>query len=256
MTLPNIDKPLIFFDLETTGLDKKKDSIIQFAAIKVDPKTCKIIETKDLLIRSEGNYSISLGAYFKHNISPEMLKDKPTFKEVSQELLDFLSGDFAVGTFNGLSFDLSFLSVEFERIGIEFTLINKDCYDVFLEEKRKFDLTLEGSFKRYFGMTMEEKGLRAHDALSDVKATFMIFVKQQEEHPYGPEEVLTEDNVIKMAEFKGKMLPCFTVGKYRTVPVQVVYQIDKPYLEWILSDACSFSPSCKRFIKEFINNHK
>ena len=256
MTLENINKSLIFFDLETTGLDKTKDSVIQFAGVKVDPKTCKIVDSLNLLIRPKGDYQITLAAYIKHGIMPDNLKDKPTFEEVAPQILKFFEGDYAIGTYNGLSFDLSFLQIEFDRIGIEFSLIDRDCYDVFLEEKRKYDMTLEGTFKRYFGKTMQEQGLKAHDALSDVKATFMIFVKQQQENPYGPEEVLTECGTIKLMEFKGKDVPCFTLGKYRSIPIEIAYNMDKEYFNWIMSDKCSFSPSCKRYIQNFINSKK
>ena len=252
MELTNINKPIKVFDLETTGLDKKKDSIIQFAGITVDPKTCKIINSINLLIKPEGNYQITLGAYYKHKISPQILQDKPTFKECHQQVLDFFSGDFVVLTYNGLSFDLNFLSTEFARIGIEFSLLDKDLYDSFLVEKSRNDLTLEGRFKHYYGCSMEDKGLIAHDALSDVKATFMVFVKEQQECPFGPEEVITECNTIKLCEFEGELKPCFTLGKYRSIPLDIVYEIDKGYLDWVLGDGCTFSPSCKKYISDYI----
>lgn len=252
MQIPNIDKLIKVFDLETTGLDKKKDSIIQFAGITVDPKTCKIIDSVNILIRPEGDYQITLGAYYKHRISPQILRDKPTFKECHQQILDFFSGDFAVLTYNGLSFDLSFLSREFAKIGIDFSLLDKDLYDSFLIEKKRNDLTLEGRFKHYFGCTMAEKNLKAHDALSDVKATFMVFTKQQNEEPFGPAEVLTECNTINLAEFEGELKPCFTIGKYRAMPLDLVYEMDKGYLDWVMSDGCGFSPSCKKYVANFI----
>lgn len=254
MTINNIDKPIKVFDLETTGLNKQKDSIIQFAGITVDPKTCKIIDTLNLFIRPEGNYEITLGAYYKHNISPQILNDKPTFKEVAQQIRDFFSGDFVVLTYNGLSFDLSFLAIEFNRIGEEFSLLDKELYDSFLIEKKRNNLTLEGRFQHYYGCTMADKGLQSHNALSDVKATFMVFAKQQQEEPFGPEEVLTECNTINLMEFKDELKPCFTVGKYRGIPIEVVYNIDKQYLEWVISNSCTFSPSCKKYVKQYIDS--
>lgn len=243
----------VTFDVETTGLDKKKDSIIQFAAIKTDLKTNKIVDELDLLIQPKGDYQISLGAYFKHGISPKTLKDKPHFADVADRIAGFFGPDCVVITYNGCSFDISFLAIEFERIGISFSLLGFELYDSFLEEKRRRGNTLEETFQRYYGQTMEQKGLRAHNALSDVKATFMVFVAQQKEKEFGPEEVITEDNTIKLMEFQGKILPCFTAGKYRTVPVDVVKKIDKNYLEWILTDRCSYSPSAKRFVRDKLN---
>lgn len=250
------DKPIKVFDLETTGLDKSKDSIIQFAGIIADLNTRKIIDSINLLIKPEGNYQITLGAYYKHGISPQMLENKPSFRDVAQQIQDFFSGDYSILTYNGLSFDLSFLAIEFQRIGIEFSLLDKPLYDAFLYEKKKNDLSLEGRFEHYFGCTMQEKGLKAHDALSDVKATFMVFAKQQENDQYPPEEVLTECNTIKMMSFQGEDKPCFSIGKYKHIPIEIVYQIDKQYLEWCLSNSCSFSPSCKMFISNFIKEIK
>ena len=252
MTIENINVPIKVFDLETTGLDKTKDSVIQFAGITVDPKTCKIIDSLNLFIQPKGEYNITLGAYYKHGIHPNFLKDKPYFEDVAQQILDFFEGDNVILTYNGLSFDLSFLQIEFAKIGIDFSLINKPCYDAFLREKALNDLTLEGRFKHYFGTTMEEKGLKAHDALSDVKATFMIFAKQQTENSYGPEEVITECNTIKYMMFNNENVPCFSLGKYRGVSVEMAYSLDKDYFNWIISDRCSFSPSCKSYISNFI----
>lgn len=243
---------LTVFDLETTGLDKKKDYIIEFAAIKVDQETKKIVKSIDLYIKPSGSYSISLGAYYTHGITPQMLEDKPVFAEVMPQILEFFGPDVDVLTYNGTSFDLSFLAIEFGRNGIEFTLLDHNNYDAFREEVRRYGNSLGESFKRYYGCTMEEKGLRAHNALSDVKATYMVYVAQQEKQEYGPENLLTEDNVIKMMEFKGKEMACFSIGKYRQVPVEVVLQIDRGYLDWVMGASCSFSPSCKRFVKDFI----
>ena len=101
-------KPLLIYDIETTGLDKIKDQIIQFAAIKVDTQKHKILDSKNIFIQPVGNYSISIQAFFKHGITPDFLKDKPHFKDVAQEIFDFFNGC-DILTYNGCSFDNSFL---------------------------------------------------------------------------------------------------------------------------------------------------
>ena len=84
-------KPLVVFDLETTGLDRTKDQIIQFAAIKINRETNEILDSKNLYIQPEGNYQISIQAYMKHGIKADFLKDKPHFIDVAQEIFDFFN---------------------------------------------------------------------------------------------------------------------------------------------------------------------
>lgn len=244
-------KNLVVYDLETTGLDKLKDQIIQFAAIKVDRESGKILESKNLYIQPVGDYSISIQAYFKHHIKPEDLKDKPTFTEVAQEIFDFFDGC-DILTYNGCSFDNSFLTNSFKRVGMDFDVLSHDCYDAFLEEKRRNGNTLEATFERYYGKTMSDMGLTAHDALSDVKATYGIFKAQQKAKTYGPEELLSDDNVIQLMEFNGELVPCFTLGKYKQLGIKFVSTFDKNYLKWAISDKSSFSDTTKKYISQFI----
>ena len=247
-------KPLVSYDLETTGLDKNKDQIIQFAAIKIDTQKNKIIESKNIFIQPIGNYSISIQAFFKHGINPDFLKDKPHFKDVAQEIFDFFTGC-DILTYNGCSFDNSFLMAEFEKIGIIWDPTNYTNYDAFLTEKRRNGNTLEDSFKRYCGKTMAEAGLSAHDAFSDVKATYAVFRHQNEISPVEAEKILVADNTISLMEFKDNLEPCFTLGKYKNIPVKYVNTIDPSYISWVLSNKSSFSISTKNFIKKLIDQN-
>lgn len=244
-------KPLIIYDLETTGLDKKKDQIIQFAAIKVDRQKHKILESKNIFIQPVGNYSISIQAFFKHGIDPEFLSDKPHFKDVAQEIIDMFD-DCDILTYNGCSFDNAFLMNEFEKVGIEWDPTNYVNYDAFLTEKRRNGNTLGDSFKRYCGRTMEEAGLSAHDALSDVKATYAIFRHQNEIEPVEAEKILVADNCIALMEFKDNLEPCFTLGKYKSIPVIYVNKIDPSYISWAISENSGFSTSTKNYIQKII----
>jgi len=245
-------KPIVVFDLETTGLDKVKDQIIQFAAIKIDRDTNKLIDSKNLYIQPVGNYQISIQAYFKHGIKVDFLKDKPHFSDVAQEILDFIK-DCDILTYNGCNFDIPFLVSEFSKVGIEYSFLNVNCYDAFLEEKRRNGNTLEDTYKRYKGKSMDEAGLQAHDALSDVKATYSVFFAQQSKESYEPEKVLTEDNVITMQKFQDEIVPCFNIGKYRCISLDFVKTIDKQYLAWCISDKSNFMDSTKEYIKKFLS---
>ena len=85
----DIVKPLVIPDIESTGLNKETDHIIQFAALKVDRTTGKLIDSINLYIRPIGSYTITIQAYLRHHIKPEDLADKPTFPEVAQQIKDF-----------------------------------------------------------------------------------------------------------------------------------------------------------------------
>ena len=247
----NIKKPLVFPDIETTGLNKETDSIIQFAAIKVDPITDAIIDSINLYIRPIGPYTITIQAYLKHHIKPEDLKDKPTFPEVADQIRDFMEGCDIV-TYNGNGFDLPFLKAEFIKCGKDFSFLNVNCYDAYVEERRRNGITLGQTFKRYVGCTMEEDGLKPHDAFSDVKATHKIFSAQQKIKEYEPEVVLSEDNTIIFTEFNNKELPCFNIGKYKGLPVSYISNVDQEYLKWCISDKCNFVQSTKNYISKYI----
>jgi len=243
-------KNLVVFDIETTGLDRNKDYIIQFAGIKINRETNKVIEEKNIYIQPIGHYQISIQAYFKHYIKPEFLKDKPYFKDVANEILEFIK-DCDILTYNGNNFDIPFLVNEFIRVGIEYTFTNVNCYDAYLEERRRNGIMLEDTYKRYKGKSMEECGLTTHDAFSDIKATYTIFYAQQKQKEYLPEKIFGDDNIITMQDFQGTICPCFTVGKYKSLSVAFVATIDKNYLNWCVNDS-NFNQNTKNFIKQYI----
>lgn len=242
---------LVIFDIETTGLDKIKDQIIQFSAIKIDTESNKILDEINQYIQPIGNYTIGYGAYFKHGLTPAFLKDYPFFKDVAKKILKFI-GDSALLTYNGNGFDIPFLLEEFKKYGFKIDLMNRSIYDAFLEEKRRNGISLENTYLRYRGKSMEDAGLKAHDALSDVKATYSVFVAQQRVKEYGPEKMYGEDNVITDQEFRGEIKPCFSIGKYKGLSVEFISQVDQQYLNWAVSDKCNFTQSTKEFIKDYL----
>lgn len=244
----------VVFDLETTGVDKTKHQIIQFAAIKLENN--KIIDELNLKIQPEGNYVIAPQAFFKHGISAKDLSDKPYLKDVAEKIISFFETPDTVSiiTYNGSSFDIPFLVNALKNIGVDFSFLGYKCYDAFLEEKRRNGISLENTYTRYKGKTMAEAGLTAHDALSDVKATYSVFFAQQKINPYEAERMFGDDNSIVVMEFRDKLVPCFNIGKYKQLSVEFVKIYDRGYLEWCISDKCNFSNSVKKFITDVLNN--
>ena len=250
-----MSKTIVAFDLETTGLDKTKDYIIQIAAVKFDYDTKKIVDKLNYYVQPSGSYSISLQAYFKHGIKPDFLADKPYFKDIAQQVLDFMSGC-DILSYNGTSFDVPFLKAEFDRNGFNWNVLNVRFYDAFIEEKKRNGNRLEETYTRYYGKSMEESGLKAHDAYSDVMGTIGVFYAQQKNEQYESFNMLTEDNLLKIQEFRGEQKPCFTYGKYKDLSIELVDQVDQDYLKWCVSDKSSFCQSTKRYINSFIKYSK
>ena len=246
-------KNIVVFDLETTGLDRTKDQIIQISMIKVDPENFNIIDTYDKFVQPVGNYSIGIAAYFKHGITPEFLKDKPYLKDIAQEIVDFF-GDCDVLGYNSIRFDIPFLKYELNKYGYDIDFTIRNCYDAFKEELRRNGNTLEQTFERYVGHSMIEEGLSAHNALSDIQATITVFKHQNKINKVQPEIMYGEDGAITDMEFRGEIKPCFTLGKYRQLSIEFVATIDQNYLKWCVSDKCSFIDSTKNFIKQYIVN--
>lgn len=244
----------VVFDVETTGLNKNVDRIIQFSGIKVDLVTNIIVDEIDLYIKPDSEYTMSIGAYFKHKISREFLENKKTFKEQLNDILNFLGDDnISLMTYNGLSFDIIMLKAELKRCGIDIDFSKRKCFDILREEKRRNGNTLQQTYERYFGHPMNESNLTAHNALSDVKATFDIYKEQCKTKQVEPEKVYGDDNFIVDMEFNNKIFPCFSVGKYKGLPVLLIKKIDLQYIEWCLSDSSGFSKSTKNAISLIIN---
>ena len=245
---------LIIFDIETTGLDRTKDSIILFAGLKIDTDTNSILEDLNLYIRPVGSYSISIGAYFKHKITPKFLEDKPTMQDVAKQIVDFFGDNDSILTYNGNGFDIPFLKYELNKYGYDIDFMKRKCYDAFLEEKRRNGIGLENTYLRYKGKTMEDAGLTAHDAFSDIKATYAVFVAQQRKSPYNPENIYGEDNVVTDMLVEGQYVPCMNIGKYKSIPLEYIAEHDQSYLEWCVSDKCNFMNSSKAYIKTYIKS--
>lgn len=247
----NKSKYITVFDLETTGVDRSKDQIIQIACAKIDTETFEILSTFESYVQPVGNYTISLGAYFKHKITPDFLKDKPYLKDIAQKIVDYF-GDDDVAGYNSNNFDIPFLKSELNKYGFDIDFMNRNCFDIYKEERRRNGLKLEDVFNRYNGHSMIEEGLDAHNAFSDIKATISIFKHQNNNAIVLPELMFGEDSTFDIIEFCGENKPCFTLGKYKGLAIDYVAKIDQNYLKWCVSDKCNFMNSTKKFIKQYI----
>ena len=259
----NLTKPLVIFDLETTGLDLVKDRIIQISYIKVCPNGDEIRGNE--LVNPERPIPEEVAALT--GIGNDDVKDKPTFKQLAQRLATIFTGcDFA--GFNSNHFDIPLLAEEFLRAGIDFDFSRCrliDAQTIFHRMERR---NLAAAYKFYCGRKMEDD-FEAHRADQDTEATYRVLMGELDKYAPGanedPEKVLendmeqlaafskTNNNIdfagrIVWGEMKdryGKPLldkdgnprltEVFNFGKHKGVPVADVLHIDPGYYSWILA---------------------
>lgn len=270
----NLNKPIVIFDLETTGLDIVKDRIIQISYIKVSPDGSE--KRNNLFVnpgmKIPGNITELTG------ISNEMVADKPTFKEIAQKLNEEFTGcDFA--GFNSNHFDIPMLAEEFLRANIDFYFDKCRLIDVQTIFHKMERRNLAAAYKFYCGRKMEDD-FEAHRADNDTEATYRVLQGQLDMYEPGrqeePERQL-ENNMDALAEisktndnvdFMGRMVwknaldkngnpvldekgnpvktEYFNFGKYKGMRVDEVIKRDTGYYGWIMSG--DFSNNTKQAI--------
>ena len=259
----NLTKPLVIFDLETTGLDLVKDRIIQISYIKVYPDGHE--ERGNELVNPEEPIEPMITQLT--GISNDDVKDKPTFKQLGAVLAEKFTGcDFA--GFNSNHFDIPLLAEEFLRAGVDFDFSKCkmiDAQTIFHKMERR---NLAAAYKFYCGRKMEED-FEAHRADQDTEATYRVLMGELDKYAPGanedPEKVL-ENDMNKLAEFSRannnvdfagrivwgemkdrngntlldeqgnpRLTEVFNFGKHKGIPVADVLHIDPGYYSWILS---------------------
>ena len=250
----NLQKPLVIFDLETTGLDLVKDRVIQLSYIKVYPDGHE--ERGDEIINPEK--PIPDEVVQLTGISNDDVKGKPTFKQLETNLSQVFTGSDIAG-FNSNHFDVPMLAEEFLRASIDFDFSKCRLIDVQTIFHKMERRNLAAAYKFYCGHKMEDD-FEAHRADQDTEATYRVLLGQldyyTEEHqrelgedPTGrvlsnDMQVLADfskvnDNVdfagrIIWADVKGQRTEVFNFGKHKGVPVADVLRFDPGYYSWIL----------------------
>ena len=232
----NLRNPLIFFDLETTGVDVSKDRIVEICYIKIFPDGSEKEYTK----RINPGMHIPEGASAVHGIYDDDVKDCPLFKEVAKEIAaDFEGCDLA--GFNSNRFDLPMLAEEFLRAQVDIDLTRHHAIDVQVLYHKREPRTLSAAHKFYCGTEFDN----AHSALADTRATYEILKAQLDHYP----EVLKNDmeflsqfsSFTRNVDFAGRMVyddagnELINFGKYKGERVDVVLARDPSYYAWIMN---------------------
>ena len=258
----NLQKPLVIFDFESTGLDLVKDRVIQISYIKVYPDGKE--ERGNHLINPEK--PIPTVVEELTGIKNEDVKDKPTFKQLAQTLNQIFSGSDIAG-YNSNHFDVPLLAEEFLRAGIDFDFSKCRLIDVQTIYHKMERRNLAAAYKFYCGRKMEED-FTAHRADEDTEATYRVLQGQLD--MYTPEKQEEPDRILQNdiqfladftktnnnIDFAGRIVwgeqkdrmgntivdkdgnpvltEVFNFGKYKGEPVAQVLRRDPGYYSWIL----------------------
>ncbi len=228
-----LTKPFVVLDLETTGTNPAKDKIVQIAIMKIFPDGKKI--TYERIVNPE--IPIPEKAAKIHGITDEMVADKPTFKEIAHEVVEFISGCDIAG-YNSTKFDLPMLAEELIRSGVDFDFSKPKMIDVQVIFYKKEPRTLSAAYKFYCGKDLDN----AHNAMADVEATYEVLLGQLEKYDdlQGDVQFLsdftTRGRSADMAGFIGydeNGDEIFNFGKYKGKKVEEVLKKDTGYFGWL-----------------------
>ena len=231
----NLRNPLIFFDLETTGIDVANDRIVEISYFKIYPNGDE--ESKTMKINP--TIPIPEKVVAIHGISDEDIRDAPTFSEIARSLAQTFEGcDFA--GYNSNKFDIPLLAEEFLRANTDIDLKKRKFVDIQVIFHKKEQRTLSAAYKFYCDKMLNG----AHTAEADTKATYEILKAQLDRYPDLPNDV---DELAKYSshnrnvDFLGRIVldddgkESFNFGKYKGQRVEDVLKKDPGYYGWMMN---------------------
>ena len=231
----NLKRPIVFFDLETTGVDASKDRIVEISMIKVMPDGTEDTRTR----RINPGMPIPAEATAVHGITDADVANAPKFAQVAKSLEEFIRGcDF--GGFNSNRFDLPLLVEEFMRAGLSVDLKRRKFIDVQNIFHKKEQRTLVAAYKFYCDKELED----AHSAEADTLATYEVLKAQLDRYPE------LENDIDALADFSSrgetadyagrivyddKGSEVFGFGKYKGRRVEDIFEQDPSYYTWMMN---------------------
>ncbi len=245
----SLKKPIVFFDLETTGIDVVNDRIVELSYLKVMPDGSEMQKTQ--LINPE--MPIPAQSQAIHGISDEDVKDMPTFKAYAKTFAKEIEG-VDLGGFNSNKFDIPLLAEEFLRVGVDFDAKKRRFIDVQVIFHKMEKRTLIAAYKFY----CDKKLLGAHGAAADTLATYEVFKAQldryqgvefEDIHGKKSEPIINDIEALasfsahnKNADFAGRIIfndedvEVFNFGKYKGKAVEEVFAKDPGYYGWMVNN--------------------
>jgi len=228
-----LNRPICFFDLETTGIDIGKDRIVEISIFKVFPNGNK--ESKTWLVNP--TIPIPPQTTAVHGITNEKVANEPTFSELATQVHNMIK-DADLGGYNSDRFDIPLLAEELLRAGVDFDMKNRVSVDVQNIFHKKEERTLSAALKFYCNKNLEN----AHSAAADTEATYEILKAQLDRYPDLENNInaLSEFTTRKkIADFAGMIAydkddnEIFTFGKHKNRKVTEILDLEPNYYNWI-----------------------
>lgn len=230
----NLKNPLIFFDVETTGLNVSKDKIIELSYIKVYPNGTEESNT----VRINPGFPIPAESSAIHHITDEDVKDCPMFKQVARILEKVFEGCDIAG-FNSNRFDIPILVEEFLNADVSINFSKRKFIDVQTIFHKMEQRTLSAAYKFYCHKELDS----AHSACADTRATYEVLKAQLDMYPslVNDVEFLSKfSSQTRNVDFAGRIVyndnnvEVFNFGKYKGQPVEEILKKDVGYYGWIM----------------------
>lgn len=225
-------KHIVALDVETTGLDKKNDRIIQISALKIDSETFDRVGEFNYYIIPSGDFEITPEAQEVHGISEDFLRKEGTsLKSVYDEFVEFI-GDCDILTYNGLSFDIPMIYNDFNREGLDPQILNHNNIDALAIERLINSNKLEDVYKRYTGMRAAD----AHNSMYDCEMTAVVFEHQMKIADESVEvysKASLPESILDLNE-EGQIV--MTGGKYSGKLLSEVLKADRKYFAWLYTN--------------------
>ncbi|HIX22560.1 MAG TPA: 3'-5' exonuclease [Candidatus Parabacteroides faecavium] len=231
----NLKNPLVFFDLETTGIDIVKDRIIEISYVKVFPNGKEESKT----MRINPGMPIPPASTAIHGITDDDVKDCPLFKNVAKQLAAQIEGCDLAG-YNSNRFDIPLLAEEFLRAGVDIDLTRRKFIDVQTIFYKMEQRTLAAAYKFYCQKSLKN----AHTAAADTMATYEVLKAQLDRYPELKNDVtfLSEfSSFTNNVDFAGRMVyneknqEVFNFGKYKGRLVEEVLKQEPAYYSWMMN---------------------
>ena len=243
-------RPIVFMDLETTGLSLTQDRIVEIAMLKVNPDGSNVKKRK--LINPEMPIPPEVTAI--HGITNEMVKDAPIFKVAANEIKQFMEGSDLAG-YNSNKFDWPLLMEEFLRCGLEFDITGRKMLDVQKIYHVMEPRTLSAAYKFYCDQVLEN----AHSAESDVNATWEVFeaqIQKYEQLGNTIQSVLQQIGEDEIVDFARRIIiengkEIFNFGKHKGKVVEDVLKNEPSYYDWMMKN--DFAMHTKQKLTEILN---
>lgn len=245
-----LSRPIAVIDLETTGINLSSDRIVEIAIVRISPDGEKKVKRKII----NPGIPIPPASTEVHGISNEMVKDAPTFKQVANEIKQFIDNCDLAG-YNSNRFDIPLLMEEFLRAGMVMDFSDRKLLDVQKIFHMMEQRTLSAAYRFYCNKILEG----AHSAEADATATWEVLEAQIEKYPQLGNTIdsiikcIGDDNIV---DFARRMViengvEIFNFGKHKGKPVAEVLKMEPSYYDWMMKG--DFPLHTKHKLTEILN---